>query len=138
MTRRLAAVSTAVLVAGSALAVLAQPPTEWAIHDMKRPQPRAVDPGTASTPEQPARPPSDAIVVFDGKDLSTERSDKGGPAAWKVASGYMEVQKGTGGIHTEQAFGDVQLHVEWQAPWPAVGESQDRGNSGVFLMGFYE
>jgi hypothetical protein len=135
---RLAALRTAALVTGSALAAFAQAPTEWAIHDMNRPQPRAVDPGTASTPEQPGRPPSDAVVLFDGKDLSKWRNEKGEPAAWKVANGYMEVQKGTGGIHTEQGFGDVQLHVEWQAPSPPVGEGQDRGNSGVFLMGLYE
>lgn len=124
--------------AGLALLALAQPPKEWAIHDMNRPQPRVVDPGTASTPDEPGRPPSDAIVLFDGKDLSRWRADKGGPAGWKVANGYMEVMKGTGGIHTEQPFGDAQLHVEWQTPSPAVGEGQDRGNSGVFLMGLYE
>ncbi|PYQ20151.1 MAG: DUF1080 domain-containing protein [Acidobacteria bacterium] len=121
-----------------ALAAFAQPPKEWAIHDMNRPLPRVVDPGTASTADQPGRPPSDAVVLFDGKDLSRWRADKGGAAGWKVDNGAMEVVKGTGGIHTEQPFGDAQLHVEWRTPTPASGEGQERGNSGVFLMGLYE
>ena len=131
------------LIAMSTLAVLvpvaaaAQAGKEWAIHDLNRPVPAIVDPGTASTPDQPGRPPSDAVVLFDGKDLSRWRSEKGGPAAWKVEKGYMEVVKGTGPIQTAQPFGDCQLHVEWAAP-PPVGESQERGNSGVFLMGQYE
>ena len=125
----------AVLVA---VAAAAQGRKDWEIHDLNRPVPPIVDPGTASTPEQPGRPPSDAVVLFDGKDLSHWRSEKGGPAAWKVDKGYMEVVKGAGAIQTEHAFGDCQLHVEWAAPTPAVGESQERGNSGVFLMGQYE
>jgi hypothetical protein len=113
--------------------------TQWAIHDEKRPQPRLVDPGAPGAAASPATPPADAIVLFDGRDLSRWRSDKdGGPARWKVADGYMEVVKGTGGIHTEQGFGDCQLHIEWATPSPAVGQGQDRGNSGVFLMGRYE
>jgi len=122
-----------------ALTTFAQPPKEWGIHDMNRPQPKVIDPGTASTPDQPGRPPSDAIVLFDGKDLSRWRADKdGGPAAWKVENGTMEVVKGAGGIHTEQGFGDQQLHIEWRTPTPPHGEGQERGNSGVFLMGLYE
>jgi len=122
-----------------ALTTFAQPPKEWGIHDMNRPQPKVIEPGTASTPDQPGKPPSDATVLFDGKDLSRWRADKdGGPAGWKVENGYMEVVKGTGGIHTEQGFGDVQLHIEWRTPAPPHGEGQERGNSGVFLMGLYE
>jgi hypothetical protein len=121
---------------GSAVILLAgamntsQASQEWGIHDENRPQPRIVDPGG------PGAPPADAIVLFDGRDLSRWRSDKGdGPAPWKVAEGAMEVVKGTGGIHTEQGFGDCQLHIEWMAPSPALGKGQDRGNSGVFFMG---
>jgi hypothetical protein len=128
-----------VALAGLTLAALAQAPKEWAIHDLNRPQPKVVDPGTASAADQPGRPPSDAIVLFDGKELSRWRADKdGGPAGWKVENGYMEVVKGTGGIHSEQGFGDQQLHVEWRTPTPPHGEGQERGNSGVFLMGLYE
>ena len=122
-----------------ALTTFAQPPKEWGIHDMNRPQPKVIEPGTASTPDQPGKPPSDATVLFDGKDLSRWRADKdGGPAGWKVENGYMEVVKGTGGIHTEQGFGDVQLHIEWRTPAPPHGEGQERGNSGVFLLGKFE
>jgi beta-glucanase (GH16 family) len=110
----------------------------WPIHDRTRPQPRVVDPGTSSTQEEAGRPPSDAVVLFDGKDLSGWRTVGGGPAKWTVGRGYFEVAKGTGSIETVEAFGDCQLHVEWRTPSPGVGEDQDRGNSGVYLMGLYE
>ena len=104
---------------------------------MDRPEPTVVDPGPfkASAP-----PPTDAIVLFDGRSLANWRSADSAnlPARWKVADGYMEVAAGTGSISTKQAFGDVQLHLEWRAPTPAKGEGQERGNSGVILMGLYE
>ena len=131
-----------ILVASFLLAAVtatAQDLGEWAIHDEKRPQPRVVDPGTESTAEQPGRPPSDAIVLFDGKDLAQWRALKtGAPAPWKVENGYVEVVPKSGGIETAASFGDCQLHIEWAAPSPPVGSGQDRGNSGVFLMGQYE
>src|SRR5437867_11745965 len=102
----------------------AQVRKEWKIHDLDRPQPPIVGPGTASTQDQPGRPPSDAIVLFDGKDLSRWRSGSDEPAKWKVEGGYMETVKGSGYIHTAQPFGDCQLHVEWRAPVPPVGEGQ--------------
>lgn len=83
-------------------------------------------------------PPSDAIVLFDGKDLSRWRSADGGPAKWLVRDGYVEVAPGTGEIATADKFGDVQLHIEWATPAVVKGEGQERGNSGVFLMGHYE
>ena len=92
----------------------------------------------AGPPQLPVPPPSDAIVLFDGHGLDQWRSADGSPARWKVKNDYMEVVKGTGAIGTVRGFGDVQLHVEWATPLPAVGEDQDRGNSGVFLMGRYE
>ena len=112
------------------------PGGKWHVHDPARPRPRVVTPGTASTPEQPGRPPSDAIVLFDGKDLSQWTSG-GGPAKWKVENGCAEVN-GTGDVETKEAFGDVQLHLEWAEPTPAQGDSQGRGNSGVFFMSRYE
>jgi hypothetical protein len=114
-----------------------QSPSRWKIHDPNRPLPPVTDP-RSSPPEQPGKPPSDAIVLFDGKDLSHWKSENGGPAKWKVVDRSMEVVKGAGNIFSREAFGDSQLHVEWAVPVPVHGEGQDRGNSGVFLMGKYE
>ena len=108
---------------------------KWAIHDMNRPLPPVVDPGPAGPPV-PA--PSDAVVLFDGKDLSLWENAKGGPAGWKVENGYMEVVAKTGSIRTKKGFGNCQLHIEWAAPALVSGEGQERGNSGVFLMDTYE
>jgi hypothetical protein len=108
---------------------------QWKVHDPDRPQPPIVTPGPAGAPT-PA--PSDAIILFDGSDLSGWEDSKGQPAQWKVENGYMEVVKETGSILTKQKFGDCQLHLEWSAPLPAEGEGQERGNSGVFLMNTYE
>jgi len=106
----------------------------WAVHDMERPLPEAVKAG-----KQAGDAPCDAIVLFDGKDLSQWESTKdGGPAKWKVENGYMEIVKETGGIRTKQGFGDCQLHVEWASPTKAKGKNQDSGNSGVYLMSKYE
>lgn len=117
----------------AALAVAAEQTYQWGVHDMNRPLPEVVTPG-----ETPQDPPSDAIVLFDGSDLSAWSSVKdGSPARWKVTDGYMEVAK-TGDIQTKQAFGSCQLHIEWQAPEEVKGDSQGRGNSGVFLMSTYE
>ncbi|MCX8107780.1 MAG: DUF1080 domain-containing protein, partial [Verrucomicrobiae bacterium] len=110
----------------------------WAVHDGNRPQPPVVTPGTFSTPDRPGKPPSDAIVLFDGTDLSKWETPKGEPAKWLVKDGYMEVVPGTGEIRTKARFGDCQLHIEWAAPAGAKGEGQGRGNSGVFLMGLLE
>ena len=116
----------------------AQVDTKWKIHDLTRPLPPVIDAGTPSTQDSPGRPPSDAIVLFDGKDLSHWSHKDGSPAKWKVENGYFEVVPKTGYIYTREAFGDCQLHVEFAEPVPPKGESQERGNSGVFLMGLYE
>jgi len=117
----------------------AQVDPKWEIHDRNRPVPAVVDPGTASTQDAAGKPPSDAVVLFDGKDLSqwVQKKD-GSPAKWKVENGYIEVAPKTGDIRTKDSFGDCQLHVEFREPDPPKGEDQDRGNSGVFLMGLYE
>lgn len=108
--------------------------SRWAVHDANRPQPPIV---TAA--ERPGQPPSNAIVLFDGRDLSQWVSDKdSGTAKWKVENGYMEIIKNMGNIRTKQSFGDCQLHVEWASPVTVSGIGQGRGNSGVFLMGNYE
>lgn len=82
-------------------------------------------------------PPGDAIILFDGKDLSKWTTDSA-EAPWKVFGKSMTVVPHTGNIKTKQAFGDVQLHLEWRAPRKIEGDGQDRGNSGVYLMGLYE
>jgi hypothetical protein len=110
----------------------------WAVHDGNRPQPTRVTPGTFSSQEQAGKPPSDAIVLFDGSDLSGWINDKGAPAGWAVKDGVMEVVPGKGEVRTREQFGDCQLHIEWSAPAKVEGDSQGRGNSGVFLMGRLE
>ena len=118
---------------------MAQVPTiKWKIHDPNRPNPPIITPGTASTQDSPGTAPSDAVVLFDGKDLSKWVGPDGKPAQWKVENGYMEVVAKTGNISTRDSFGDCQLHVEFSEPTPPEGESQERGNSGVFLMSTYE
>jgi len=116
----------------------AQVDPKWKIHDPDRPLPAIVDPGTPSTQDSPGHPPSDTVVLFDGKDLSKWAHKDGSSAKWKVESGYLETVPKTGYIYTREAFGDCQLHVEFAEPVPPKGESQERGNSGVFLMGLYE
>jgi len=109
------------------------PGSQYKVHDPNRPQPRVV-----TVQSENAQPPSDAVVLFDGKDLSGWLNKEDGAAGWKVENGYMEVTPKSGNIHTQQEFGDCQLHVEWAAPEVVDGESQGRGNSGVFLMRKYE
>ena len=104
---------------------------KWEVHDMKRPKPKVIQPGTVSTPEQAGKAPSDAQVLFDGKDLSNWDGN------WKVESGHMEASGGKD-IQTKEAFGSCQLHVEFATPSKVEGSSQGRGNSGIFLMGNYE
>src|SRR5579864_5709422 len=117
------------------------PGLPWHVHDDRRPHPRVVTPAA-----EPGGAPSDAIVLFDGKDLSAwtshhsfiTRGGNSGPPEWKVENGYVEVVPHTGDIATKERFGDCQLHVEWAAPAGIRGKSQSRGNSGVILMGRYE
>jgi hypothetical protein len=131
-------VRTVLLLAATSHACYAQLQTTWKIHDPNRPLPPMIEPATASTQESPGRAPSDAVVLFDGKDLLRWVHKDGGAAKWKVENGYAEVVAKTGYIYTRDSFGDCQLHVEFAEPAPPKGESQERGNSGVFLMGLYE
>ena len=118
------------LVALASSGVIAQEPVPFA---SPKAEPRIVTAGRTS-----ADPPSDAIVLFDGKDLSGWRGPNGAPAKWTIRDGYAEVVAGTGDITTTDGFGDVQLHIEWATPAAVKGEGQERGNSGVFLMERYE
>jgi len=112
------------------------PGGKWHVHDPNRPQPVVVTPGTFSSQKEPGIPPSDAIVLFNGQDLSAWRDDNGNAPKWEVKHGVMTVGKGQ--ITTRQEFGDIQLHVEWSEPYMPTNTSQARGNSGVFLMGRFE
>jgi hypothetical protein len=100
--------------------------TEW-ISGIPWPEPKVVDPGPVGGP------PSDAIVLFDGKDLSQWNDGK----KWIIKDGYAIIA-GSFLTHTKQSFGDCQLHLEWATPEKVTGHGQERGNSGVFMMGLYE
>lgn len=117
------------------------PGQKWRVHDRTRPQPRRVVPGT---PIPMPSAPSDAVVLFDGKDLSKwDGGGRGGAVTeprWKVENGYVELVPGAGSLVTKDSFGDVQLHLEWTTPAGADASKvgQFRGNSGVIFMGRYE
>ena len=119
-TRALRMVLITLTAGAAASAALAQ--KKWAVHDESRPHPKVVTPGTESTPEQPGRPPSDAIVLFDGKDLSQVAKRQGRRAGWKVENGELVVVAKSGDMVTKEPFGDCQLHVEWAAPTPPQGD----------------
>lgn len=108
---------------------------QWKVHDLNRPKPEVVTP-----PAQvlPVPPPADAVVLFNGNDLSGWEATDGTPTKWVVKDGNMESVAGAGYIQSKKKFGDMHLHVEWAAPLPVMGKSQGRGNSGVFLMSYYE
>ena len=112
------------------------PGTTWHVHDGDRPQPPIVTP--AATFSHQAPPPSDAIVLFDGTDLSKWEHGGGAAAKWKIQNGYMEVTPKSGSLHTIGKFADFQLHIEFATPSEAKGTSQGRGNSGILMNGIYE
>ncbi len=86
----------------------------------------------------PGAPPSDAVVLFDGQSLREWTFRDGSPATWPIENGAFAVVRESGGIQTRREFGSFQLHLEFATPNPPVGESQGRGNSGVYLHGSYE
>jgi hypothetical protein len=103
-------------------------------HEAPKKEPTVITPGA-----NVGDPPSDAIILFNGKDLSSWRSVRdGSDAKWTIKDGYLEVAPRTGDIATKEQWGDCQLHVEWASPSVVKGESQGRGNSGIFLMERYE
>ena len=121
--------------------VAAQEPETWPQHSRSRPMAPVETPPPQSLP---VLPPPGARVLFDGTNLDGtnlaqwQRRD-GSPAQWTLLpDGSMEVAPRAGGIQTVDSFGDLFLHVEWASPNPPAGADQNRGNSGVFLMGIYE
>ena len=107
---------------------------EWSpeLTEVWDPEPEVVVPGDG------AQAPSDAIILFDGRDLAAWESTRGGNAGWTVENGIMTVAAGSGDIRTRQSFADVQLHIEWRTPAVVEGDGQGRGNSGVYLQERYE
>nr|WP_199046762.1 DUF1080 domain-containing protein [Dyella sp. ASV24] len=131
MTQRLHAailLALATLVTSAAWAQTAEP-TDPKATEQWEPVPKTVTPG-----KQDGAPPSDAIVLFDGHDLSQwETAKDHSPAHWNVHDGIVTVSKTTGNIQTKQHFKNYQLHLEWRVPKDITGEGQARGNSGLFL-----
>jgi hypothetical protein len=112
------------------------PYQRWKVHDLDRPTPPVVTPA-----DTPGAPPSDAVVLFNGKDTSqwTFAGKKDRPIGqWKVENGYMEIVPGAGTAVSKESFGDAQYHIEWSAPTEISGDSQWRANSGILIMSNYE
>ena len=114
------------------------PDGKWHVHDPDRPQPRVVTPGAIFS--QNAAAPSDAEVLFDGKDLSKWQNANGGDATWKLREGCLETPGRGVSIRTRDKWADFQLHVEWATPNPpkGAGQGQGQGNSGILINGMYE
>jgi len=118
------------------------PGGKWEAGSMERPRPMVITPPTPATLEEAGRPPSDAIVLFDGSgfdewEMYAKRAKppQAIEPAWKLTDGFMEVVARTGDLHSKRDFGDCQIHVEWATPAEVKGASQGRGNSGVLLLG---
>ncbi len=106
--------------------------SKWFVHDLNRPKPTKVAPAA-----KPCDAPADAIVLFDGTDLSKWMKRNGADAEWTVKDGYAELNH-TRSIMTRQKFGDCQLHLEFRTPTPPGKKDQHRGNSGIIFMNRYE
>src|SRR5581483_3872378 len=117
----------AALIASALYAQTSKPKPEET--EVWEPVPKIVTPGATCT-----APPSDAVVLFDGKNLDewVSTGDKS-PAKWVVANGVLTVKKDGGNIETTRSFKDYQLHIEWRIPKNITGSGQARGNSGIFL-----
>jgi len=121
-------VIAAVSLTLTAYAQLAPEQTEWYY-----PVPAKVKPATVQ-----GNAPSDAVILFDGKNISQWVDKEGKEIQWSVSDGMMIIKPGTGSIFTKEYFGDCQLHIEFRSPPAGNHTGQNRGNSGVILMGRYE
>ncbi len=104
----------------------------YCVHDPDMPAPKKINPGTAGVSVLPYTPPSDAVVLFDGKDLS-----KWEKTGWKIVDECIEAAGGSS-LTSKENFGDCQIHLDWMVPKDFKGAWYDRGNNGVLLMGLYE
>lgn len=100
--------------------------------------PPIIDAGRAGCGQEPGAAPSDAVVLFDGTSLDAFSKMDGSEAGWRIEDGVLVIQPGAGSIISKRQFGDAQFHVEFATPVEAAGESQGRGNSGVYVQGRYE
>src|SRR4030042_335948 len=116
---RVAFVMAVLFLSGSAISQKWEP----VLTEVWEPVPVKVTPGKGMAP------PSDAIVLFDGTSLSQWEGEEGGAAGWKIENGILTIVPGAGSIQTRQSFGDIQLHIEWRAPFEVMGDGQDYGNS---------
>ena len=115
------------------MSLLAQKKMKPEMTELWEPVPELVNPGNLSTP------PSDAIILFDGTDLSQWiNATNGEPAHWIINSDGSMTVKQKGGIETKEEFGSIQLHIEWKTPIVVNGNGQGRGNSGVYFQKSYE
>ncbi len=110
----------------------APPPMVPAMTEFWEPAVKVVAPGLSTSP------PSDAIILFNGSDISQWETKSGGPAKWKVSNGIMTAVKGAGNISTKLKFEDFQLHAEWMVPVKTAESKENNGNSGIYLQGLYE
>src|SRR5882724_4750999 len=134
MKNRIASFSILVFASLLGVAAMSNIPQEPQPFPPPKKEPPIITPGKTDRDS-----PSDAIVLFDGRDLSRWRSvNGGGDPKWKIKDGFVEVVPRMGDIATREEFGDCQLHIEWATPSEVKGEGQERGNSGVFLMERYE
>ena len=129
--------SAFLLLAGSVAAQSQESSMKPEMTEFYVPVPAVVTPGKVAS-NAFISAPSDAIILFDGMDLSKWKNKDGGAAQWDVKDGVFTVKKGTGDISTVQEFNDFQLHIEWSVPSKITGSGQGRGNSGIFLQGVYE
>lgn len=130
--RPLFALMLAFLAGTGALAQTAPEKPDPKLTEVWSPEPPVVE-------ARPDRPPSDAVILFDGTDFASWEGTKGdGAVRWLLVDGAMEIAPKTEGIRTRRAFGDVQLHLEFRLPPNPTKDGQGRGNSGVFFMGLYE
>jgi len=123
-----------ILLPAAAWAQAGNPLPKPELTEIWSPVPPKVEPGNVV-----GNPPSDAIVLFNGKNLTGWESVKGGPAQWSVENGELIDVPKAGDIRTSQKLGDIQMHIEWMVPvLPPDRKGQDRGNSGIYLQGLYE